>query len=71
MSIAHVGGLAYKGLQVHPIDRTVEEVLESGEYLSFARQQARKLARQQARKLAMPQEAGGFKLCVIYAVAEK
>jgi len=30
-----------KNLQVHPIDRTVEQILESGQYLSFTKQQAR------------------------------
>ena len=57
------GDIAAKNQQVHPIDRTVEEVLESGEYLSFTRQQA--------RKVAVPHEAGGLKLIVKYAVAEK
>ena len=30
-----VQGFAAKNLEVHPIDRTVEEVLDSGEYLSL------------------------------------
>jgi len=58
-----VGDIAARNQQVHPIDRTVGEVLESGEYLSLAGQQARKLAR--------TQEAGCFKIWVNYAITEK
>jgi len=38
------GAIAVKNRQVHPIDRTVEEILESGQYLSFTKQQARSIA---------------------------
>ena len=60
-----VGNIAARNQQVHPIDRTVEEVLDSGEYLS--------LAGQQARRLAIPHEigGGGIYICVDYAITEK
>ena len=38
-----VQGFAAKNLEVHPIDRTVEEILESGKYLALTRQQVRNI----------------------------
>jgi len=40
-----VGGLTYRGLQVHPIDSTVGGILESGQYLGIAKLQARQLVK--------------------------
>ena len=36
-------GFAAKSLEVHSIDRTVEEILESGQYLALTRQQVRNI----------------------------
>jgi len=41
--IDDITAMTVKNRQVHPIDRTVEEVLESGQYLSFTMQQARSI----------------------------
>ena len=38
-----VQGIAATDLEVHPIDRTVEEILESGKYLALTRQQVRNI----------------------------
>jgi len=58
-----VGGVAFRGLQVHPIDNTVEDILESGQFFA--------IARQQARQLANPWGEGGLNLCVDYNVVKK
>jgi len=58
-----VGELAYRGLQVHPIDSTVDEVLEFGQYLA--------MTRQQARQLAKPWGKDGLNLCVDYNIVKK
>ena len=59
-----VGNIAARNQQVHPIDRTVEEVLDSGEYLS--------LTGQQTRRLAIRHRVGGDDcVCVDYAIAKK
>jgi len=58
-----VGGLAYRGLQVHPIDNTVEDILESGQFFA--------IARQQARQLDKPWGKGGITLCVDYNIVKK
>ena len=58
------GNTATRNQQVHPIDRTVEEVLDSGEYLSLTGQQARRLAR--------PHWVGGDDYASVdYAITEK
>ena len=54
---------AMKGLAVHPMDRMFEEIVETGEYLA--------LAKQQARKLAVHPEDGGFNICVKFHIAKK
>jgi len=54
-----VGELAYRGLQVHPIDSTVEDILESGQFLAIARQQAK------------PSVNGGLSICVDYNIVKK
>ena len=58
-----VKGIAATGLQVHPVDRTVEEILESGQYLA--------LTKQQVRNIAKPLGSGVFKLRVKCCIAEK
>jgi len=63
-----VKGISATDQQVHPIDRTVEEVLESGQYLA--------LTKQQARSIAKPDGAGRSRLLkyligVKYLIAEK
>ena len=54
-----VGELAYRGLQVRPIDNTVEDILESGQFLAIARQQAK------------PSVNGGLSICVDYNIKKK
>jgi len=59
-----VKGISATDQQVHPIDRTVEEVLNSGQFLA--------LAMQQVRHLAKPNGAGSSRLLSVeYRIAEK
>ena len=51
------------GLQVHSVDRTLEEILESGQYLA--------LTKQQIKSIAKPLGSGNFQLRVKCYIAEK
>ena len=48
-----VGDIVSKNQQVHPMDRTVEEVLETGDYLVLNMQQARKFAREREGEISL------------------
>jgi len=57
-----VGDIVSRNQQVHPVDRTVEEVLETGNYLALTMQQVRKIARGGERSV---------ELCVNHVVTKK